>query len=216
MNVEAPTATRDLILDAADRLLGRQGFKKTTLDDLAREAGVGRRTIYLHFEGKEEVALASIDRVVERLCVRLATIADGSGSAAARLRSMLAERVLFRVDAVRDYYLGLDELFAVLRPAYMRRRERYLALEAELFARVLAEGKATGELALVDPKRSARVLLVATNSLLPYSLSPRELGARAALARDVDELAEQLLHGLVARAVGRRKSAPRARHVSKR
>lgn len=216
MTVEAPPATRDLILDAANRLLGRHGFKKTTLDDLAREAGVGRRTIYLHFESKEEVALASIDRVVERLCVRLEALASDSGPTATRLRAMLAERVLFRIDAVRDHYHALDELFAVLRPAYMRRRERYLATEAAIFERVLREGKASGELALIDPKRAARTLLLATNSLLPYSLSPRELGARAAVARDVDELAAQLLDGLVARGGRRRMSAARARIASKK
>ncbi len=58
---------RDRILDATERLLGRLGYRKTTMDDIAAEAGVGRRTIYLHFPGKEEVALATIDRIVERL-----------------------------------------------------------------------------------------------------------------------------------------------------
>jgi AcrR family transcriptional regulator len=58
---------RDAVLDATERLLGRCGYQKMTMDDIAREAGVGRRTLYLHFTGKEEIALSSIDRVVERL-----------------------------------------------------------------------------------------------------------------------------------------------------
>ncbi|MCE9593098.1 MAG: TetR/AcrR family transcriptional regulator [Planctomycetes bacterium] len=204
MAPETTTPTRDLILDAADRLLGRLGFKKTTLDDLARESGVGRRTIYLHFASKEEVALASIDRVVERLCARLETLAASETPAAERIRAMLLERVLYRVDTVRDYFHGLDELFAVLRPAYMERRDRYFASEAELFARVLREGKKSGEFAVRDPAATARALLIATNSLLPYSLSPRELGARAALKRDVEALADCLLVGLVSRAATKR------------
>ncbi|GAC1395003.1 MAG: hypothetical protein NVSMB65_13760 [Chloroflexota bacterium] len=36
------------ILDAAATLLVRWGYRKTTLDDVAREAGVGKGTIYLH------------------------------------------------------------------------------------------------------------------------------------------------------------------------
>src|SRR6185295_3136508 len=55
--------TREAILDATDRLLGRLGYQKTTIDDLAREADVGRRTIYLNFQSKEEIFLSSIDRV---------------------------------------------------------------------------------------------------------------------------------------------------------
>ena len=49
---------RDVILDAMERLLARYGYKKTTMDDLAREAGIGKGTTYLHFPSKEEVALA--------------------------------------------------------------------------------------------------------------------------------------------------------------
>jgi len=201
--VPRPARTRDAILDAADRLLGRQGFQKTTLDDLARESGVGRRTIYLHFAGKEQIALASIDRVVERLCARLEALASDQGPTPERLRAMLLERVLFRVDAVRDYSRGLDELFAVLRPAYMRQRRHWFELEADIFERVLREGRREGELALRDPAATARVLLVATNALLPYSLSPREIGARAALKRTLETLAECLLEGLMARTSAR-------------
>jgi len=195
----SPSPTRQAILDAADRLLGRQGFQKTTLDDLARESGVARRTIYLHFASKEEIALASIDRVVERLCVRLRAIAARPLPAAERLRAMLEERVLFRVDAVRDYSQGLDGLFAVLRPAYMLRRRTYFEAEAEVFGLVLREGLESGELAAREPELCARALLTATNALLPYSLSPRELGARTALKRTLGVLCDCLLDGLVAR-----------------
>ena len=45
--------TRDRILDAAERLLARFGYKKTTMEDIAREAGLGKRTLYLHFASKE-------------------------------------------------------------------------------------------------------------------------------------------------------------------
>ena len=48
----------DLILDAADRLLARYGYRKMTIDDVAKEVGIGKGTIYLHFKSKEEIALA--------------------------------------------------------------------------------------------------------------------------------------------------------------
>ena len=34
------------------------------MDDLAREVGIGKGTIYLHFRSKEELALSHIDRIV--------------------------------------------------------------------------------------------------------------------------------------------------------
>ncbi len=57
-------STRDAVLDALDTLMARQGFRKTTVDEVAKEARVGRRTVYLHFASKEDLGLSSIDRVV--------------------------------------------------------------------------------------------------------------------------------------------------------
>src|SRR4051794_10734148 len=115
-------AMRDRILDAAERLLGRLGYGKTTMDALAQEAGISKRTIYLHFPSKEEVTLSTIDRIVDRLLDRLRKLGAAGGSAAGRIRRMLLLRVLFRFDSVRDYYQSLDDLLRSIRPAYMVRR----------------------------------------------------------------------------------------------
>jgi AcrR family transcriptional regulator len=187
---------REAILDAVDRLLARFGYRKMTMDDVAREAGVAKRTIYLHFSGKEEVAISSIDRVVARLLARLRAVAGSPAPEDARLREMLVTRILFRFDSVQDYYQSFDELFAELRPVYLARREQYFAAEAAVFAEVLAEGDKRGVLTCDDVSRTSRDLLWATNSLLPYSLSARELGSRADVEATVTRIAVLLLDGL--------------------
>jgi AcrR family transcriptional regulator len=190
---------KDAILDAMERLLARYGYKKTTIDDLAREVGIGKGTVYLHFPSKEEVALCSIDRVVARVRDRLRAIAGSGGPAAGRLREMLRARVLMRFDSVADYSQSLDEMFASLRPAYMARRLGYFEAEAELFAGVVSEGRRVGVFAARDVKATAATLLLATNSLLPSGLSTRELGARADVEDRVNRMADLLLHGLLRR-----------------
>jgi AcrR family transcriptional regulator len=202
ITMSAPTLireTRDVILDAMERLLARYGYKKTTMDDVAREAGIGKGTIYLHFPSKEEVALSSIDRVVERVQDRLRALAASALSAEDRLREMLAARVLMRFDSVQAYSQGLDDLFESLRPAYMARRDRYFEAETEIFARVLAEGRRQKLFAFPDVNSTAHTLLLATNALLPYSLSPGELGERTEIEKKVARLSNLLLHGLLRR-----------------
>jgi AcrR family transcriptional regulator len=206
--------TRESILDATDRLLGRLGYQKTTIDDLAREAGIARRTIYLHFASKEEIFLASIDRVVDRLLGELRTIAASGESVADRLRRMLLARVLFRFDSVRDYYESLEGLLAVLRPAYLKKRERYFLAEALILAEVIAEGVRQGVLQVADVHAAARALVTATNSLLPASLSAEELGSRESIEKDVSRVTELLLHGLLSRSP--RADASPARKTSTR
>jgi AcrR family transcriptional regulator len=194
-----PAAMRDRILDATERLLARYGYQKTTMDDLAREAGIGKRTIYLHFTSKEEVALSSIDRIVDRLTERLRAVAGSDLPADRRVRRMLLLRVLFRFDSVRDYHHSFDELFASLRPAYLARRQRYFDAEASVFAGVLREGRDAGLFAFDDPLAAAQTLLLATNALLPSGLSVRELGKRSEVEAKTARIADLLLTGLVRR-----------------
>ncbi len=54
------------ILDAAATLLVRWGYRKTTIDDVAREAGVGKGTIYLHWKDKNDLFRAAISREQHR------------------------------------------------------------------------------------------------------------------------------------------------------
>jgi AcrR family transcriptional regulator len=190
---------QERILDAVERLLARYGYRKMTMDDLAREAGIGKGTTYLYFRSKEEVALSSIDRVVERVLERLRADAGSEGPPDGRLRRMLVTRVLTRFDSVRDYSQSLDEMFETLRPAYLARRQRYFEAEAALFAAVLAEGRILDVFAVDDDAAAAHTLLLATNSLLPYSLSARELGVRAAVEGNARRLADLLLDGLCRR-----------------
>src|ERR1700689_355580 len=48
----------DRILDTARDLLLAWGYRRVTIDELARRAGVGKGTIYLHWSSREEVFLA--------------------------------------------------------------------------------------------------------------------------------------------------------------
>src|SRR4051812_176649 len=49
---------RSKILSAAEERLWHYGFKKTTIDEIAADAGVGKGTVYLYFDSKEDIALA--------------------------------------------------------------------------------------------------------------------------------------------------------------
>src|SRR5687767_1742618 len=191
---------RDLILDATDRLLARYGYRKMTMDDLAQEVGIGKGTIYLHFPSKEEVVLSHVDRIVERLKGELLKIARGGGAPAVRLRRMLVARVMFRFDSVQHYTESLSDLLAALRPGLLARRRRHFEEEAEVLSEVLREGRRGGEFSFREARTAARTLLTATNALLPYSLSARELGGRAELESEATRVVDMLLTGLLARA----------------
>lgn len=195
-------STRDVknaLLDATDRLLSRNGYKKMTIDDLAAEVGIGKGSVYLHFSSKEDIALSHIDRIIERLKARLAEIASRKTSCERRLKEMLIERVIFRFDSVQHYTQSLNDLLSKIRPSLLERRKRYFEEEARLFAGLLKEGIDAGEFAKVNVNDVARSLLFATNSLLPYSLSTQELGERREINKRITALADLLINGLTAK-----------------
>lgn len=190
---------RESILDAVDRLLERNGYKKMKIDDIAQEVGIGKGTIYLHFRSKEDVALAHIDRIVQRLLVQLNEIAESNANPVAKLRAMLIARVMTRFDSVQHYPESINDLLADLRANLLARRESHFDDEATVFARVLEEGTQQKAFDLNNPAATAHTLLLATNSLLPYSLSVQELGDRHEIEEKVKRVADLLLEGLVHR-----------------
>lgn len=187
---------REAVLDAADRLFQHYGYKKTTVEDIAQEARMSRGTVYLYFHGKEEIALSWVDRYHQRVCAQLRQIAHSPGSPAERLREMLLTRVLTRFDAVQHYTQSIDSLFATMRTALLTQRDRNQEMEAQIFAEVLQEGQSCGAFARAEAPITAHLLILATNSLLPYSLSPRQLGERAEIEAKARGLAALLLDGL--------------------
>ncbi len=188
--------TRDAILDATDRLLAKNGYKKMTIDDLAREVGIGKGSIYLHFSSKEEIALSHIDRLVERVKERLRSIAECDAPLEKRLHDMLIERVMIRFDNVQHYSKSLNEILGYLRPQLLERRKRYFGEEAKILALVIAEAQASGIFANGDSLDLAQTLIVATNALLPYSLSAIELGDREEVTDRTHKTATLLIDGL--------------------
>ena len=51
---------RALILSAATKLFSEQGFSNTSMDQIAKEAGVSKQTVYSHFGNKDELFIESI------------------------------------------------------------------------------------------------------------------------------------------------------------
>jgi len=80
---------RERLFAGMARVMARQGYAATTVDQIASESGVSRKALYTHFSGKEDVLLQAHRAVVER-------IVTGAGPAIAEQddwRSSL--RVLF-------------------------------------------------------------------------------------------------------------------------
>ncbi len=185
-------STEDLILDACDELMVRYGFRKMSMDDVAKKAGLSRRTIYNFFKNKEDLGLSSISRVVQLVFEEMESIASSDAPVDDRLSDVLEERVLGRLRRVSEYASSLDELFEAVRPAYMSRRQAMFEAEQELLLGLLDEGIEEGVFRS-GVRDFAGSMILATNALIPYSLSPEELGNEEEVSAKLTKMTELLL-----------------------
>ena len=70
---EDALATRELILDAAERVFHQRGVSRTSLQEIAKDAGLTRGAIYWHFQNKADVFDAMLQRVTLPMVTRLKT-----------------------------------------------------------------------------------------------------------------------------------------------
>jgi AcrR family transcriptional regulator len=53
------------VLETALTVFGRHGFRKTSIEDIAKAAGISRQGIYLHFKNKDEIFGAAIQKALD-------------------------------------------------------------------------------------------------------------------------------------------------------
>ncbi len=70
-NPERSRETQDRLVDAARRLFEDKGYADTSIDDIARDAGVTRGAVYHHFGGKRPLFRAVIEDIQDELAAHV-------------------------------------------------------------------------------------------------------------------------------------------------
>ena len=83
-------SVRHAICDQATKLLFAQGFHETTIDDIAKAAGIGRRTFFRYFQTKEDMVLWKFDQFA-RHAVHLLSLRPASEPGLQALQHALTE-----------------------------------------------------------------------------------------------------------------------------
>lgn len=134
------------------RLFAARGYEATTVDEIAREAGLSRRTFFRYFASKEDVAVGTSDALAEDFLAAFAARPAGEAPLTAihrALRPVLESRLADPEEA--------RAIIRLLRESRTLRRamlERHARMEERLAAAVATR---TG----ADPRRDPTPALVA-------------------------------------------------------
>ena len=168
MSPPSPGGERDKIVDAAIRCFERFGPQRTSMNDIADEAGISRRTLYRQFDDRPALVAEILERRLSELhasvLAHLATYDD--------IEEALVEGSLFSVEAgesddlvseiVRHEHAGTPERFL------LRVNETIAASVLESWSTVLERGRSEGRVRtdLSDQRVVELVMTVQTVALL--------------------------------------------------
>ncbi|MFJ4671996.1 TetR/AcrR family transcriptional regulator [Kitasatospora purpeofusca] len=190
---------RVAIARAARTVFGREGFTRTSVDAIAAEAGVSKRTIYNHFADKEQLFRSVILEGASTVAATQAKIADRHLRKIVDLRTDLVDFGLERVDSLTTFaehwaLVRTIEAEALhIRPAVLEAWQEAGPRETHrVLTHWMAEFAERGLLVVPDPAEAARML-----NLLTF-LAVAQPTFYGALPMPAERIAEVVEHGVAA------------------
>lgn len=141
--------TRQLLVDVARQLFAKNGLDGTTMNDIAKMSGKGRRTLYTYFKNKEEIYYAVIETELERLSDKL----DDVAAKRIRPQDKIIELIYTHLNMIKETVVRNGNLRAeFFRNIWMveKVRRKFDEDEIDLFRKVYAQGRADGEFDIDD------------------------------------------------------------------
>ena len=151
---------RDLILDAAGRTFGRYGYRKTTVGDIVREAGMARATVYKYFSTKDEMFRAVIDREVDDIVGTVRAAVEKETTSYNRMRAAIRTHTAVLREKANVFRLTMEALPDVIARTHAD-SDRVVQEALSLYKWIIEEGVKSGEIAVDDVETTAWSIILA-------------------------------------------------------
>jgi len=185
------------ILEAAGEQFRTYGYRKTSLEEIAAAAGVGKATLYHYVDGKDQLLGEVLHRHYTRYVERLRTELSEESTAVGKLRRYAL--------VLMDQHRRISEGLVVPRnseqehfPFIVKHLHKFAAVEMEILADVLREGVESGLLRPVKERVVATLLFASFKGMIAHTFQ-----TRANHEEVIEQFLSVLLNGLLAASAGR-------------
>ena len=157
--------TRDALVDAAATLFARKGFVAASLDEIAETAGFSRGAIHFHFDSKDDLFVAVLERYHDRLLAASVARALADDAFPGDPATTAAAWKEIHDEGGGDHVLLNLEFrtYALRNPSFARRAAKLEAEAGAATAEVLAQRAETHGLRWTMPIEQVTELLYATS-----------------------------------------------------
>lgn len=180
---------KKVILQVAQALFSRFGLRKVTTDDIAREAGVSKATVYNYYPNKTEIFHEIVKLESDQLLRAIREAVDAGETVAAKFKAHLITKMT-RIKELINFYQVTQDPGDNCWPFIASVRDEFVREEKKIVAGILKEGNERGELDVKNVEQVAQMMVV--------SLQSQELAwATAVLEISLDEYVDMMIEIMI-------------------
>jgi len=184
------------IVNVARKIFTRQGFRKTTMEEIARVSGKGKSSIYYYYKSKEEIFEAVVAKEADELRAELEKVINSGKDPMDRLKDYIMFR-LYHVKTVSNFYAALREESLNQMNFVEEIRKRFESQEFSMVCEILETGIKKRSFEINDPTIGAIAITTMLKGLeLPLFLNTY---TRAEKEKLLDGLIKVIFYGLIRR-----------------
>jgi AcrR family transcriptional regulator len=184
------------IISHASQVFSKYGFKKASMDDIAKASGMGKSSLYYYFKSKEEVFEAVVKKEADLIRIEIEKkVIQSNDNPIDKIRNYVLIRMRYLkemvnfYDALKNDYLGNLAFTERIREKYDREEQQFIQV-------LLQQGIDTGIFKLKETKISSMALATAlkgleTALLIKNTIPPDQL------EKHLDETLQILFYGIV-------------------
>lgn len=182
------------IISAAKELIAQYGFKKTTMDEIAAKARMGKSSMYYYFKNKEDIfaEIVGIDSNLFRL--KLTATIELANTPKDKIMQYIRTRML-HLKELSNYYKTLTNEYLDHYFFIEQVREDFYTFETEILGRLLNEGIEQNHFAPCEVDVVVRMIAIAIKGL-EYPLFVQK---EQDLERDSQQMMEIIFKGIEVR-----------------
>ncbi len=168
------------ILEAGEKLFAKKGFYPTTMEEVARAAGLAKGTIYLHFNDKRNLFFSIIEKKLDILLEKIEKEMRKDEFPSQRIKLAIGIHLKF-LEENRDFFKIMQalpeslkqEMERKLKGRVIEKQSRYV----EILDQLIRKGIRNQEIKSLDSRKLAVILVGMMHSLTIYWISRKEKGS---------------------------------------
>lgn len=189
--IKKPEERKNDILNAAEKLFRKNGYQNTVVSDIVKEANIAQGTFYIYFKSKEDVFVAVLDTISDKLLNQILKVKQRDDLNA-------IEKMNLTTEVEINYNENQDDLVSQMHlPQNVGIHQRYIVgvinKLAPVYASIIEQGVLEGTFNTFDSMNTAEYMSTAIRFMVDPAIFNRKIDDYPKLVKTIMQISERIL-----------------------